>query len=739
MFVFSLLVVLGVNELSAQPVPTRMPGSTHIFPAGARRGTAVDVRVGAECIPPGTNFYLSGQGVSAPDVLGSKLALRGELSPRRLPTEIPICYPKEWQSRVEIAADAPLGPAYWRLSCAQGGTGSRPFIVGELPEFIETESNSLPERAERVEMPVTINGQICGERDADYFRLAPRGGEIVVCEVLAARLGSALDPLVDILDAAGKPVEIVRRSAGSDVVLAFRTAASREYLLRVANVTQHGSPAHVYRINVTSAASFEAAFPREDETGVVAVKEPNETAEKAYKVGLPTIISGKFSGRQAEDWFQFAGQAEQPVSILCRASPVGGLALPTLLLTDSGGKELARARSVDSADGVCRLDWKPPAAGDYRLRVRDLRLASPDADGFAYRLEIRAAQPDFSLSLATDCVNVVQGGKVQFDVAVQRAGGFAGPIDLRLDGIPEGVTLETTKIPEGAANIKLTLAASDEAASASSVLRLVGRAAVGERQIERTAQARHLGVDALGVAIGSPTLDRLHLTVGHKPVFRLQCAEAYQYAHRGTIYPYLMEIERLNGFDGPITLQPGDRQNRDLDGIEIQQIVAQPDQTQIMVLIYLPETMHINVQGQSQLYTQGHASFVDKHGRQQAVLVVSEKRNMLRTLPPVVKLKTVQRQVSAAPGAACVCRFELDRTSNFAGPMEVELISSPEGPKIACEKAAVAAGQTSFELPVQLPADAPRGATLTLRFRAVGKLTDSVSTVSEDELRLTVE
>ena len=45
-------------------------------------------------------------------------------------------------------------------------------------------------------------------------------------------------------------------------------------------------------------------------------------------------------------------------------------------------------------------------------------------------------------------------------------------------------------------------------------------------------------------------LDRLQLAVQHKPVFRLYCAEAYQYAHRGTVYPYLMEIERLGGFDG---------------------------------------------------------------------------------------------------------------------------------------------------------------------------------------------
>ena len=50
------------NAALAQPKPGYSPSSTHIFPAGGRRGTKVKVNVGAECIPPGTRFYLSGPG-----------------------------------------------------------------------------------------------------------------------------------------------------------------------------------------------------------------------------------------------------------------------------------------------------------------------------------------------------------------------------------------------------------------------------------------------------------------------------------------------------------------------------------------------------------------------------------------------------------------------------------------------------------------------------------------------------
>ena len=132
------LTLLVTAPALAQPVPSREPSSTHIFPAGGRRGTTVQVLVGAECVPPGTTFRVWGDGVTAPPVLGAKTQARLELSPRREPREIPISYPKEWESKIEIVDAAPLGQKMWRLTCARGGTGARPFIVGDLPEFIES-------------------------------------------------------------------------------------------------------------------------------------------------------------------------------------------------------------------------------------------------------------------------------------------------------------------------------------------------------------------------------------------------------------------------------------------------------------------------------------------------------------------------------------------------------------------------------------------------------------------------
>ena len=110
------------------------------------------------------------------------------------------------------------------------------------------------------------------------------------------------------------------------------------------------------------------------------------------------------------------------------------------------------------------------------------------------------------------------------------------------------------------------------------------------------------------------TREHFHLTVQHKSLFRLFCSEAYQYAHRGTIHLYQMEVERFDGYNGPITLQIADRQIKDLDGADVLETTIPAGETRFRLPLYLPETMHINVQAHSNIYAQGFATFQDRWG-----------------------------------------------------------------------------------------------------------------------------
>src|SRR5258708_33494670 len=102
-------------------------------------------------MPPGMNLKILGGGVTGPSVLGPEVKARYEPSLRRQPRDADgvganMSYPREFESSLTLAADAEIGPRFWRVWGGWGGTRPRPFIVGDLPEFIETEPNSQAEQ-----------------------------------------------------------------------------------------------------------------------------------------------------------------------------------------------------------------------------------------------------------------------------------------------------------------------------------------------------------------------------------------------------------------------------------------------------------------------------------------------------------------------------------------------------------------------------------------------------------------
>jgi hypothetical protein len=739
------------------------------------------VRVGAECLPPGANLHIVGTGVSAPAVLGPRATTHYEPSPRRKPADADggaqITYPKEWESKLAIAAEAPLGPVQWRATCGWGGTQPRPFIVGDLPEFIETEPNSDPEHAERITLPVTVNGQIAGERDVDCYVFAAKAGDVVVCDVLASRIGSPLDPVLEVRDARGRRVPLQTIRVGNDPVVAFKASKSGDYLLNIANVGFRGGPEYVYRMTLSTEpyvpyaallggragktqnvqlftlSGGDALWVRRenitlsaDRNGLVRWRgrplelcdaevsaEGNLSADKALSLNLPVIAGGRFPAH-AEHWFRLTAKAGTVYALTCRPFPSTAAACPVLALEDAAGKQLAQVSGAETVDHECNLEWRAPADGVYRLRVRDSQQGAHDGIGFLYRLSVRPARPDFTLSIPTDYVNVLQGGKAELDVMVRRAGGFTGAIDLSVTGLPAGVRVEATRIAENQPQFKLILSAGNFRPG-NGALRITGKATLDGKPCQRIATVQPVGGPD-GVCASLPN-EMVHLTIQHKPIFHLTCNEAYQYAARGTVYPYLLQVERLNGFDGEITLQIGDRQVQDLDGIEVRERVVPKGAKQIGALIYLPETMHANVQHHCRPYVQGYAFFTDKWGQKQAMLALCDKRCMIRTMPTLVKLKAAEEEIVVRRGEAATCKLILERTSNFPGPMEVELLDPDARAGFTAAEVRIEAGQSHATVSVQVAKNAASRTALT--FRATGRMTGDGRVITEATVAVKME
>lgn len=135
-----------------------------------------------------------------------------------------------------------------------------PFATDTIPECMEAETNDDVRAAQRVEMPVIVNGRIGRPGDRDVFRIEGRSGETVVVEVVARRLHSPLDSVVRIFDAQGKELasndDYDDKGAGlvthqADSRVQFAVPAGSPIFVDVADTQGKGSPAHAYRCRIS--------------------------------------------------------------------------------------------------------------------------------------------------------------------------------------------------------------------------------------------------------------------------------------------------------------------------------------------------------------------------------------------------------------------------------------------------------------------------------------------------------
>lgn len=108
--------------------------------------------------------------------------------------------------QTEVVLDTrPEGGAVREFTVAGRGMVSNPVAYGvdDLPDAAEGEPNDERENARAVPWPCVVNGRIHKPGDRDVFRLAAPAGTALMVEVWARRLGSPLDSVVRVTDAAG--------------------------------------------------------------------------------------------------------------------------------------------------------------------------------------------------------------------------------------------------------------------------------------------------------------------------------------------------------------------------------------------------------------------------------------------------------------------------------------------------------------------------------------------------------
>src|SRR5262249_25002503 len=235
----------------ASPVQADQPVASYIFPAGARRGTTVPVRVGGLNLHSRCGFELVGPGVQAERTLKRMPTLwfEGPLLP--LPeSQQQEDYPKDVAGTVAVELDAPLGVRPGRVWTAQGAASGLAFVVGDLPEVVENEIDR-PATPLSVALPVTVNGRIFPREEVDEWAFEAKRGQTILAEALAGRIHSPLEPHLEIRDSKGnRIVENDPYPGAADARVRFSAPADGKYRVRIHDARFSGGPAFVYRLTL---------------------------------------------------------------------------------------------------------------------------------------------------------------------------------------------------------------------------------------------------------------------------------------------------------------------------------------------------------------------------------------------------------------------------------------------------------------------------------------------------------
>ena len=212
---------------------------------------------------------------------------------------------------VEPKPEAVPGVYPIRIESAKGISNVLLFTIGAYPELTEEESQpySKPNRNDSIETaepinatPVTVNGTLRGA-ERDVFRVYGKSGERRVFEVEARRCGSAIDPTLRILDAAGK--QLARSddtpAAGLDARIDFTFPHEGNYYVEVHDARFSRQTQNFYRLKMGAYAYSDAIFPlggKRGETTEVTftgaglkgpVKATADLRQLAPNVGLTTV------------------------------------------------------------------------------------------------------------------------------------------------------------------------------------------------------------------------------------------------------------------------------------------------------------------------------------------------------------------------------------------------------------------------------------------------------------------
>ncbi|MBN9121830.1 MAG: pre-peptidase C-terminal domain-containing protein [Planctomycetes bacterium] len=149
-------------------------------------------------------------------------------------------------------------------------------------------------------------------------------------------------------------------------------------------VPKDATGTHDVRVVGKNGLSNPRAFVVGDATDVNET-EPNNDVGQAQKIELETAVNGVIGAPTDVDFVTFKAKAGQNVVVYCLTTSIDSKMQADIMVSGPDGKQLASNRGYRGGDAV--LDFKPPADGDYFVRVSQFAYTTGGFDHF-YRLTV---------------------------------------------------------------------------------------------------------------------------------------------------------------------------------------------------------------------------------------------------------------------------------------------------------------------------------------------------------------
>lgn len=511
----TLLALLLAGVTHAQ---TSYPMITHVTPVAVQRGTTTMVVVNGQMNFDGAyQTLIDGKGITAEIVKPTQPGLTRAVT-----------------LKLTVAADAALGVREFRVISNLGVSSVGQLVVSEHPVLEEKSENNTREKATPLPSPSIVSGRIEIAEDVDFYKFRAKAGQTFTFEVLCARLQDKIhdlqkhaDPILTLYDASGRELAGNDDFYFADPLLTYTFTQDADYFLQVRDAKYDGDPRWVYAMLVSDRPYASHVFPPAVQAGTrvdltpigsasrvkpvipltapkepglheilldtgngltnpvpllvsalpqVLESEPNDSIEKATPIKLPCGINGRIGTPRDLDHFVFRATKGQAIRFEVKARRFGTPLRSSLdsvldVLTTKGA---ILATNDDAFGKDAALTFTAPADGDYVLRLRDLH--SKGGETFVYHVEADFARPDFTLKCDGDKAMIGPGSRTAWFVQLTRLNGFAGPVQVDVKGLPQGVTVNPLSIQAGQTQGLLVLSAADTAPLGASNVEVTGTA-----------------------------------------------------------------------------------------------------------------------------------------------------------------------------------------------------------------------------------------------------------------------